>query len=86
MNISVFFFIICIMIEDVKHREAPHNIINLKDFVSGLMAGFAQTIMSQPMDYIKTQIQMAGRKLSFRDTAKLIWKEAGFNILTYYKA
>lgn len=73
------------MIEDVKHREAPHNIFNLKDFFSGLMAGFAQTIVGQPMDYIKTQIQMAGRKLTLSETAKLIWKEAGLNIFTYYR-
>lgn len=61
------------MIEDVKHREAPHAIFNLKDFISGLMGGFAQTIVGQPMDYIKTQIQMAGRQLTLKETVSLIW-------------
>ncbi len=43
-----------------------HHILNLRDFFSGMCAGFAFTAVSQPMDYIKTHIQMVGERVSFR--------------------
>jgi hypothetical protein len=50
-----------------------------------MLAGFALTIVGQPMDYVKTQIQMVGKRLSPPEILRLLWKQAGFNVFTYYK-
>lgn len=42
-------------------------------------------MVGQPLDLVKTYIQMAGRKVSFKEVAQMCWKKAGFNIFMYYR-
>lgn len=37
------------------------------------------------MDLVKTYVQMAGRKLTFREIASYMWKEHGINPFNYYR-
>lgn len=64
--------------------EDDAKVLKFTDFLSGLAAGCVFTIASQPMDYVKTQIQTLGKRLSPVDVMKYIWDKAGLNIKAYY--
>lgn len=51
-------------IETVLHSQ--HPVVSFKAYLAGLCAGFSQTLLGQPLDLVKTYIQMAGRKVSLR--------------------
>lgn len=48
---------------DCKKTTKRTSIISFRDFLSGFCAGVAQIVVGQPLDLVKTYIQMAGRKI-----------------------
>jgi hypothetical protein len=58
----------------MEHPLIQTSSFQATDFVSGILGGIAFTLASQPMDFIKTHIQMAGRRLKLSEITTLIKK------------
>jgi len=65
--------------------HGQHSVVSFRAYLAGLCAGLSQTMFGQPLDLVKTYIQTAGRKVSFRELAGQMWKEHGMNPLSYYR-
>jgi hypothetical protein len=70
-------------IETVLHSQ--HPVVNVNAYIAGLCAGFSQTLFGQPLDLVKTYIQTAGRKVSFKELASHLWREHGLSPFSYYR-
>lgn len=51
--------------------------MNTADFVCGLLAGWAQVLVGQPLDYIKVKIQTSQLSISATEIIKNIYKDYG---------
>lgn len=58
----------------MEHPVIHRSSFEATDFISGIIGGIAFTLASQPMDFIKTHIQMVGRRLTLNDIVQLIKK------------
>lgn len=58
---------------------------NLRSYLAGLVAGLSQTLIGQPLDLIKTYVQVSGRQITMKQLGQRIWHEHGFNLPSYYR-
>lgn len=69
----------------MSESDAHKHVFTVRDFVAGFLAGVSQILVGQPLDLVKTYIQMGGKNVNPASIFKQIFRENGFNIFRYYK-
>lgn len=54
--------------------DVHKSVLTVRDFVAGFLAGASQTLVGQPLDLVKTYIQMGGKDVNATQVFKQIWK------------
>ncbi len=56
----------------MTEENAHKSVITLRDFIAGFCAGVSQILVGQPLDLVKTCIQMGGKDVNIGGVFKQV--------------